>query len=136
MIEHIHNVQFYETDLMGIVHHANYLRFYEEARVHWAHTRGLMDYQKKESASHIAVLETQVRHLKPAYFGDRLRIQVQARLVGVRMTFQYKMFGRNEELISTCETRHAPMSLDLKPIKISKDFKTVFEREPWIETWL
>lgn len=136
MIEHKHLVQFYETDMMGIVHHSNYLRFFEEARVHWAHVKGLIDYQKKESASHIAVLETHVRHFKPAYFGDLLKIQVQARLDGVRMTFQYKMFGRNDDVIATCQTRHAPMSLDLKPIKIAKDFKQVFEREKWIETWL
>lgn len=136
MVEYFHLVQFYETDMMGIVHHSNYLRIFEEARVHWAHSHGLLDYQKKESPSHIAVLETRVRHFKPAYFGDRLRVEIQARLDGVRMTFQYKMYGRKNEVIASCETRHAPMSLDLKPIKISKDYKMVFEREKWTETWL
>ena len=28
-----HTVQYYETDKMGIVHHSNYIRWMEEARV-------------------------------------------------------------------------------------------------------
>ena len=69
-----HRVQYYETDEMGIVHHSNYLRFCEEARVAWAHDRGIMDYQKKGSAALFAVSETKVRHLKPALFGDEVEV--------------------------------------------------------------
>ncbi|MFN8943705.1 MAG: acyl-CoA thioesterase, partial [Pseudobdellovibrionaceae bacterium] len=58
-----HLVQFYETDQMTIVHHSNYLRFMEEARVAWAKEKGLIDYQKIESASHFAVLESRVKHV-------------------------------------------------------------------------
>ena len=28
-----HKVQYYETDQMGIVHHSNYIRWFEEARI-------------------------------------------------------------------------------------------------------
>ncbi len=84
---HIHKVQFYETDLMGIVHHSNYLRFFEEARVAWAVSRGILDYQKPESASHLAVLETRVKHLKPAKFGDDLHVEIQAKIEKIRIIF-------------------------------------------------
>ena len=30
---YIHKVQYYETDQMGIVHHSNYIRWFEEARI-------------------------------------------------------------------------------------------------------
>ena len=30
-----HRVQFFETDAMGIVHHANYVRYLEMARIEW-----------------------------------------------------------------------------------------------------
>ena len=36
-----HTINYYETDRMGIVHHSNYIRFFEEARI---------DYLKKISA--------------------------------------------------------------------------------------
>ena len=67
-----HRVQFYETDMMGIVHHSNYLRLYEEARVAWAYNRKMIDYQKPESAAYFAVLATEVKHIMPAKFGDVL----------------------------------------------------------------
>ena len=31
-MEYTHKVQYYETDQMGIVHHSNYIRWFEEAR--------------------------------------------------------------------------------------------------------
>ena len=152
MYTYRHRVQFYETDMMGIVHHSNYIRFYEEARVGWAHSRDILDYQKPESASHMAVLETWVRHLRPCKFGDELDIQVQAKLEGVRLTFEYKMFcvndgaqidaetGKRAELVSVARTVHAPLNKDLQvirmPIHIREVFKKNAEKNLWIETWL
>ncbi len=135
MLSYKHKVQFYETDLMGIMHHSNYLRVYEEARVHWAHHNGMLDYQKPASASHLAVYETQVRHIKPAKFGDDLVVQVQATLKKIRIIFEYKMF-RGEELISECRTVHVPLDLNLKLIKTPSSMKHVLENQKWIETWL
>ena len=34
-----HHVKYYETDQMGIVHHSNYIRFMEEARMYWGSKR-------------------------------------------------------------------------------------------------
>lgn len=85
-------VNFYETDLMRIVHHSNYLRFCEEARVDWALKKGLIEYQQPNSAYQLAVLETRVQHVKPAVFGDQLKICVQARLEKIRIIFQYRIY--------------------------------------------
>lgn len=136
MFIHRHKVQFYETDLMGIVHHSNYLRFYEEARVAWAHEKGLLDYQKPGSASHFAVYETQVKHLKPTFFGDDLEIEVQGKQQGNRVIFQYRLRGRNNEVCALGQTVHVALDLDLKLLRIPADMKAVLEKEQWTETWL
>jgi acyl-CoA thioester hydrolase len=120
---------------MGIAHHSNYLRMFEEARVAWAHAHGLLDYQKPSSASHLAVYETQVRHIRPAKFGDQVNIEVQVRLQKVKIIFEYKMW-RDKELLSECRTVHVPLDLSLKLIKPSVEFKKVLETQVWIETWL
>lgn len=131
-----HRVQFYETDQMGIVHHSNYLRFCEEARVAWAHSHGLIDYQRPQSAAHFAVLETQVKHLKPAFFGDELKVMIQARGQGIRIEFQYKIL-RNEEVLAVAQTVHVPLNEDLKPMRLPLEMKKVLEREVvWKEIWL
>ena len=136
MFIHRHKVQFYETDLMGIVHHSNYLRFYEEARVGWAHARGLIDYQKPESASHFAVYETQVKHMKPTFFGDDLEIAVQGRVEGNRLIFQYRLTGRNGEVCSLGKTVHVSLTKDLKLMRMPAEVKAVTEKEQWTEIWL
>ncbi|MNS99198.1 acyl-CoA thioesterase YbgC [compost metagenome] len=136
MFIHRHKVQFYETDLMGIVHHSNYLRFFEEARVAWAHGRGLLDYQQPGSASHFAVHETQVKHVKPTFFGDDLDIEVQARVDGIRLVFQYRLRGRNLEVCALGKTVHVAMGPDLKLLRMPATIKAATEKELWTETWL
>ena len=142
-----HLVQFYETDLMGIVHHTNYLRFMEEARVAWAHQRGFIDYQKPESAAQFAVLETNVKHIKPALFGDQLQIFVEAKLLGqARIQFQYQIFKKVENksipqtnsqsekvLVCSGTTIHVALDPQLQPMRIPKTMKTILENEKWTE---
>ena len=128
-------MQFYETDLMGIVHHSNYLRFFEEARVAWAHSHGFIDYQKPQSASHFAVLETRVKHLKPARFGDLLEVEVRARNQGVRVIFQYRLWN-NGEIVSVAETMHVALDSELKPMRLTKPLLAQLEKEVWTEIWL
>ncbi|GIL18361.1 MAG: putative esterase [Oligoflexia bacterium] len=138
MFTYKHRVQFYETDMMGIVHHANYLRFYEEARVDWAHTHGLLDYQQKNSAAQFAVLDTWVRHISPAKFGDELEIQVQAKMEKVRITFEYQMRcpERSKDLLSVARTMHCALDENLKVMRLPLRMREVLEKEVWIETWL
>lgn len=135
---HRHLVQLYETDLMGIVHHANYLRFLEEARVAWAINRGLLDYQQPGSASQLAVYETQLRHLQPAKFGDDLQTFVQVKSKGVKIIFEYKIFvpAKSEDPFLMGRTIHVPLDLNLKLMKVPPSIKDILEKEQWIETWL
>ena len=135
MFEHQHLVQFYETDLMGIVHHSNYLKYFEEARVAWAHQMGIIDYQKPESASYFAVVETQVKHLKPALFGDLLKIFVQARIKGVRIYFEYKAY-RDAITIAEARTEHVSLDKELKLMKPPQSLREIMEKSVWTETWL
>ncbi len=128
-----HLVQFYETDQMGIVHHSNYLRFFEEARVAWAHSKGLLDYQKPESAARFAVLSSAVQHHKPSFFGDELRTEVQGTLDGIKVKFRYRTL-KNDLLVASGETVHVAMTLDLKPTKPTKEMMEALRSETWTET--
>lgn len=128
-------VQFYETDLMGVVHHSNYLKFLEEARVAWGTSSQLIKYNQPETAAHFAVLETKVRHLKPSKFGDELEIDLEVRRNGIRVEFQYRV-RKNNEVVCVAQTVHAPLDKDLKPMKLSLEMRKVLEKSVWTETWL
>lgn len=124
---------------MGIVHHSNYLRIFEEARVAWAHDRGLIEYQRPESAFQLAVLETKVSHLWPAKFGDDVIVHLQVRLEKARIRFFYKMSLEKKvgeisaRVLSRCETLHAALDKDLKPLRPPRKLIEILEKETWIE---
>lgn len=69
--------QFHETDKMGIVHHANYLKWMEEARIEYMDSLGLT-YRAMEDEYRIAspVASVNVDYKRYVEFGDELEIQV------------------------------------------------------------
>jgi len=135
MFEYIHRVQFYETDMMGIVHHGNYLRFCEEARVAWAMQNKLLYWDKPEGASAFAVVKTEVSHLAPCRFGDALRIEVQAKLVRVRIVFEYKLW-KEETKVAECRTWHVSLDQNLRPERPAPQTVSIMGNMAWNETWL
>lgn len=130
-------VHFYETDLMKIVHHANYLRFAEEARVDWAFQKGLLSPQNAEEASQLAVLKTAVHHARPLRFGDEFEVELQVQRQGIRIVFEYKIWkSLGPELVAEVRSEHVNMSADGRPGKPSPALRALTEKELWTETWL
>ena len=60
---------------MGIVHHSNYIRWFEEARIDLMEQMGL-GYEKMEEAGIISpVLSVQADYLRMMQFGDTFQIR-------------------------------------------------------------
>jgi YbgC/YbaW family acyl-CoA thioester hydrolase len=86
-------VAFADTDAMGIVHHSNYLRYFEVARVEWMREKGL-DYKTWQAQGlHLPLIESQCVYKKPARFDDILEIKVGIKVKGVRITMDYEVFN-------------------------------------------
>lgn len=141
------SVQFYETDMMKIVHHSNYLRWAEEARVAWGFSSGILTNELPERAAQLAVLETQTRHLKPCQFGDLILIELQVRREGIQIVFEYKIWkhkgsldASENQLASEVRTKHVGLESGpdqaMRVVKPSADLKKILEKEQWTETWL
>ncbi|NQZ01069.1 MAG: acyl-CoA thioesterase [Bdellovibrionales bacterium] len=129
-------INYYETDVMGVVHHSHYLKFFEEARVAWIDDQGIGQHHFPHVDVHWAVLETRVRHLKPAYFPEVIKTYIQVRREGLKLAFQYATYSSKHELIALAETVLAPVNSEKKPVKLPAEVKQVFERNKWTETWL
>lgn len=68
------DIRYYETDQMGIVHHSNYIRFFECGRSDMMQKAGLpIDVIEKEGVM-LPVISVECRYRHPAYMGDRIRI--------------------------------------------------------------
>ena len=92
MKQYQHTVQYYETDQMGIVHHSNYIRWMEEARMDFFRQIG-WDYKAMEDAGIISpVISVQCRYLKMTKFSEIITIAVYVEeFKGVKLKLRYKM---------------------------------------------
>src|SRR3989304_3145842 len=86
-------VGYAETDQMGIVHHANYLVWCEDARTHYMRQAGILYRDLEEQGLLLAVVEVSVRYRLPAKYDDLLRIDCWVRESGTRrVIFGYAVY--------------------------------------------
>ena len=99
-------VRYYETDKMGIVHHSNFLRYLEIARLEWLNKLGL-DYNEIEKNGIILpVVDVSISYKQPARYGDTLRVQVSLKdRPKVTINFDYKVINQFNKLICIAQTK-------------------------------
>ena len=81
-----------DTDLMGIVHHSNYVAYFEAGRLEYMRRRGVPYRQLIERGLHMPVVELQIRYRKPARFDDLLCVTTRiGALTRVTVRFDYSV---------------------------------------------
>ena len=68
------DVRYYETDLMGIVHHSNYIRFFEYGRVKMLEEIGLPISEIEGRGVMLPVVSIFCTYKTPSRMGETLRI--------------------------------------------------------------
>ena len=68
-------VRYYETDCMGIVHHSNYVRYYETARTEMLREFGTTYQEMEREGVMLPVLDVQSHYITPAYDDDLLTVR-------------------------------------------------------------
>lgn len=117
------NTFYYETDQMGIIHHANYIRWMEEARLTFLQQAGL-PYENMERIGIIMPVtgvSCQYRH--SVRFPETIRIVT--RLVsfnGVRAAFRYEIFsGQEQSPAASAESSHCFVDRESRmPVNMNK----------------
>ena len=99
------HVRYAETDQMGIVHHANYLVWFELGRTNICKAKGFSYREMEESGIMMPVYENYSRYLQPARYDDELTIKVTIPdLPTARVVFRYEIRNQDNVLINTGET--------------------------------
>ncbi len=85
--DHPIRVRFVETDAMGIVHHSNYLAYFEETRVAYLRAIGHPFTEWRDAGLESPVLESFVQYRQPLEFDDEITVHLRLAEV-TRATFQ------------------------------------------------
>jgi len=128
---YVRRVQYYETDQMAIVHHSNYIRWFEEARLDYLKQLGLNYKSMEEQGIIIPVTDVSCKYLISARYDDVLEIiPTPTQYTGVRLSFHYEV--RNQLTGDLCATgasthcfldpQHRPISLKRKAPELHRQF--------------
>lgn len=104
-IRYQHIAQYYETDQMGIIHHSNYIRWMEEARIFFLEKIGFGYKQMEEDGILSPVLNVNCDYKKMVKFGDTIEIRVFVKAYNhIKLTLGYEMINLENQEICTVGT--------------------------------
>jgi len=108
-------VRYAETDRMGLLHHSNYLVYFEQGRTELLRQQGLA-YKDLEDQGYLLVLtKVQVRYRRPARYDDVLTLRtIVARTSMVKIEHRYEML-RDGEILADGETTLGCIDREGKP---------------------
>lgn len=122
---HLHRLEyrvpFFDTDAMGVVHHAKYLHLFELGRVRWMdeYHRPYTDYV--ERGLHLAVTQARVDYHASARFDDRLEITTWLAWVrGASLAMSYTIY-KGDLLIASGTTEHAAVDNEGRVRRIPRE---------------
>lgn len=120
-ITYAHRVGFHETDAMGIVHHSNYLKFCENARVIWLETHDKSYSEWMQMGLHFAVTRVELDYRWSTRFDDVLDVTTWLEWVrGASLAMGYSIACR-DQLVLTGRTEHASVNGEGRVRRIPKE---------------
>lgn len=102
-------VRFVETDLMGVVHHSNYFRWFEMARVEYLRLANVLLPELISAGIVFPIVDVQCKYRQSAYFDDQIRIEAElVEFSRVKLCFAYKVLRDSDgTLLAEGKTRNA-----------------------------
>ena len=121
MAPYTHRVQYYETDMMGVVHHANYIHWMEEARIDFMDQLGF-PYRRMEAEDVLSPVKAlRCSYLRPTTFGDEIRVLVSVlSFNGVVITLRYAMKNEKDETVCEAESEHVFLNREGKFVRLKR----------------
>ena len=98
-----------DTDQMGVVYYANYLRWFERGRSEFLRQIGLPYSTIEQQGFHFPVTEVNCRYATPSRYDDVVRIETEIMELGrASLSFGYRISREaNNDLLATGSTKHA-----------------------------
>jgi acyl-CoA thioester hydrolase len=112
-------VRYAETDAQGVVHHANYLIWFEEGRSDHLRQKGLCYSEIERSGFFVVVVEAEVKYKAPAFYEDRITIETTLkRARGKILEFTYLALNQAGITLAEGRTLHVVLGIDKRPVSL------------------
>lgn len=126
---YLHKTQYYETDQMKIIHHSNYIRWFEEARSDFMEQMGLSYAEMERMGIIVPVLSVSAAYKGMVRFGDTVSINIKVETYnGVKMALVYEIYDyETKELRTTGTSLHCFLNEAGRPISLKRTMPEVHD---------
>jgi acyl-CoA thioester hydrolase len=99
-------VHYHQADQMGIVHHAQYAYFLEQARIDWLHNQGLSYAALENDGILLPLTDISIQYKRPLRFEDVFYVLTKMEVFERNfITFSYRIKNNKDIDIATASTR-------------------------------
>ncbi len=127
--------QYHETDRMGIIHHSNYVKWMEEARIEFMDSIGLSYREMEKMGVSSPVVSLSVEYKKQVEFEDKIEIRLSViQYNGAVLELEYEFYNlTKDEICTTATSKHCfihdnrIVSLKKELPKLDADLKQIIE---------
>lgn len=121
-------VYFEDTDLTGVVYHANYLRFMERARSDMLRAAGIDQRGAQEGGDgYYAVADLAIRYRRPAKLDDALLVVSRVKEIRAAACVIHQRVMRGEAVVADADVTAAFLSPDGRPRRQPRGWIEIFE---------
>lgn len=127
---YIHHAKYYETDQMGIIHHSNYIRWMEDARMDAMSQFGISYNNMEKNGIISPVVSVSCQYKSMVHFDDTILIQVSViKYNGVRLDLAYEITDKNTgELRTKGTSTHCFLDRVGQVISLKRDYPEIDQR--------
>lgn len=128
-INYTRRVNYYETDQMAIVHHSNYIRYFEESRLNYMRTVGCDCKWLESEGIIIPNVDAYAKYISTLKFDDEFTVCPKPVFFnGVRIKFEYKITAAETgALVCEGSTTHCFVNDRFKPLSLKKARPDIYE---------
>ena len=120
-------VRYVETDQMSFVHHSNYLKYFELARLEWLNFLGISYSQLEESGVLMPVVRASAEYRKPLFFAESFKITVSL-IDPPKATLKFQYVVVNSKNITVCKGETVLAFLSKKTMRPTRCPKILNEK--------
>jgi acyl-CoA thioester hydrolase len=120
---------YYETDKMCIMHHSNYIRIFEETRVHYLSEAGMPFEQIEAQGVLMPVLSVECRYKRPLVFDEPFAVYPKiTKFNGTTLELEYKIISRKTgELCAEGSSSHCFTDTNMKPLRTKLKYPDIYK---------
>lgn len=115
-------VYYYDTDKMGVVYHANYLKWMEMARTEYFNNTEISYGDIEKMGYYLPVKSANIEYISSAKYGDEIKVFVEVKEINnIKINFYYEMYDSNDVLKIKGSTLHVFTDTSRNLKRISMD---------------